>query len=144
MRRAATAALTAIVIAVPTGSAAATIQKAADTAATAKKKVVVRKVVGPAAQAHHWGTVTVTLTVRKTTTTTGTKRKVTRRITGVDATYAVGGGRSMMIMEQALPILEAEALQAQSADIDLVSGATDTSEAFVESLQAALLQAKKV
>ena len=31
-----------------------------------------------------------------------------------------------------------------SANINLISGATDTSYAFVESLQSALLQAKKV
>jgi uncharacterized protein with FMN-binding domain len=34
--------------------------------------------------------------------------------------------------------LKAEALQAQSASIDTVSGATATSEAYTESLQAAI------
>ncbi|GAA1263834.1 FMN-binding protein [Saccharothrix xinjiangensis] len=39
---------------------------------------------------------------------------------------------------RALPVLVEEALVAQSADVDAVSGATTTSEAYVESLQAAL------
>ena len=39
---------------------------------------------------------------------------------------------------RALPTLKAEALQAQSANIDTVSGATATSEAYAESLQAAI------
>jgi uncharacterized protein with FMN-binding domain len=38
----------------------------------------------------------------------------------------------------AIPTLREEALQAQSADIDTVSGATLTSESYVNSLQAAL------
>ncbi|MFF1303759.1 FMN-binding protein [Streptomyces sp. NPDC058307] len=37
-----------------------------------------------------------------------------------------------------MPKLVAETLQAQSADIDTVSGATITSEAYKESLQAAI------
>lgn len=38
----------------------------------------------------------------------------------------------------AIPVLQAETLTAQSADIDTVSGATSTSESYVKSLQAAL------
>lgn len=38
----------------------------------------------------------------------------------------------------AVPVLVAETLEAQSADIDTVSGATITSEAYKESLQAAI------
>jgi uncharacterized protein with FMN-binding domain len=39
---------------------------------------------------------------------------------------------------RAIPILRQEALQAQSADIDTVTGATATSEAYARSLQAAI------
>jgi uncharacterized protein with FMN-binding domain len=53
-----------------------------------------------------------------------------------------GDGHSVRISEVVSPILRSEALTAQSAQIDLVSGATYTSTAFVESLQAALDQAK--
>ncbi len=38
----------------------------------------------------------------------------------------------------AVPVLVAETLEAQSADIDTVSGATITSDAYKESLQAAI------
>jgi uncharacterized protein with FMN-binding domain len=46
--------------------------------------------------------------------------------------------RSLEISQFAAPILHDEALQAQSARIDTVSGATYTSEAYSLSLQAAL------
>jgi uncharacterized protein with FMN-binding domain len=49
--------------------------------------------------------------------------------------------RSAVISQEAEPLLREEALQAQSAQIDLLSGATYTSEAYVESLQGALDQA---
>jgi uncharacterized protein with FMN-binding domain len=50
-------------------------------------------------------------------------------------------GRSIAINQQAMPILTQEAIQAQRADVDVVTGATDTSEAFIQSLGAALQQA---
>ena len=54
-------------------------------------------------------------------------------------------GRSVFINQQALPILEQEVLQAQfNPNIEMVSGATYTSSGFVESLQAALLSARRV
>ena len=49
--------------------------------------------------------------------------------------------RSGQISRYAEPILRQEALTAQSAAIDLVSGATYTSDAYARSLQAALDQA---
>jgi uncharacterized protein with FMN-binding domain len=49
--------------------------------------------------------------------------------------------RSQAISEYAEPILRTEAVQAQSAQVDLVSGATYTSIAYERSLQAALDQA---
>jgi uncharacterized protein with FMN-binding domain len=51
--------------------------------------------------------------------------------------------RSVEISQAAEPILRQEALQAQSAQIDLVSGATFTSESYAQSLQAALDQANR-
>lgn len=50
--------------------------------------------------------------------------------------------RSAEISSYAGPILRQEALQAQSAQIDLVSGATYTSSAYEQSLQAVLDQAR--
>ena len=49
---------------------------------------------------------------------------------------------SRQISGQAMPILQTEAIQAQSANVSGVSGATDTSAAFVQSLGSALAQAK--
>jgi uncharacterized protein with FMN-binding domain len=53
-------------------------------------------------------------------------------------TYPNGNGRDLEINSYALPILQQETLSAQSAHIDAVSGATVTSDGYVESLQAAL------
>jgi uncharacterized protein with FMN-binding domain len=49
--------------------------------------------------------------------------------------------RSIEINSYAFPALKSEAIQAQSAQVDTVSGATDTSGAFVTSLSSALAQA---
>ena len=48
---------------------------------------------------------------------------------------------SQMINNQAMPWLNSEAITAQSAQVDIISGATFTSEGFQQSLQAALTQA---
>jgi uncharacterized protein with FMN-binding domain len=48
---------------------------------------------------------------------------------------------SQMINSQAMPILKQEAIQAQSAQVSGVSGATATSGAFIQSLGNALQQA---
>jgi uncharacterized protein with FMN-binding domain len=49
---------------------------------------------------------------------------------------------SQRINSIAMPYLTSEAIQAQSANVDIISGATLTSEAFAQSLQAALDSAK--
>jgi len=43
---------------------------------------------------------------------------------------------------QSLPLLRNEVVRAQSAKVDVISGATLTSEAFMRSLGAALAKAK--
>ena len=55
--------------------------------------------------------------------------------------YPHDRGTSVMINTQAMPYLKSEAIQAQSAQVDIVSGATDSSLAFRQSLQSALDQA---
>jgi uncharacterized protein with FMN-binding domain len=50
--------------------------------------------------------------------------------------------RSAEINSQALPLLQQEAMSAQSANIDGVSGATFTSQAYADALQSALDQLK--
>jgi uncharacterized protein with FMN-binding domain len=51
-----------------------------------------------------------------------------------------GNFRSQSIDQQSIPTLEQQALQAQSANIQGVSGASYTSAGFEQSLQAALSQ----
>jgi uncharacterized protein with FMN-binding domain len=50
--------------------------------------------------------------------------------------------RSLAINTLAMPNLTQEAIRAQNAQVDIVSGATDTSNAFMQSLSSALAQAK--
>jgi uncharacterized protein with FMN-binding domain len=50
-------------------------------------------------------------------------------------------GYEDQIVQDAIPELKSEALSAQSANIDVVSGATYTSQGYAESLQSALDQA---
>jgi uncharacterized protein with FMN-binding domain len=74
-----------------------------------------------------WGPVQVRVTI------------ASGRITDVSAIqYPNGNGRDQQINVSALPKLRAEVIAAQSADIDVVSGATVTSDGYRESLQAAL------
>lgn len=48
------------------------------------------------------------------------------------------GGRSVQISNQADPMLLSEVLQAQSANVSMIGGATYTSEGYLMSLQSAL------
>jgi uncharacterized protein with FMN-binding domain len=61
------------------------------------------------------------------------------RITDVRAVHLTdSSSHSVSISAYAAPILRQEALAAQSAQIDMVSGATFTSEGYQQSLQAAI------
>ena len=86
-------------------------------------------VTGSVAQTR-WGPVQVQLTVAG------------GKITAVQVVqYPDSNGRDQEINAQALPILVKETLSAQSAKIDMVSGATYTSDGYLTSLQSALNQA---
>ena len=84
---------------------------------------------GPVVQTR-WGPVQVKITVQG-----GKITKVTI------LQQPSGNGRDAQINGQALPILIDETVTAQSANIDMVSGATVTSDGYVRSLQAALDEA---
>ena len=74
-----------------------------------------------------WGDVQVSITV-----TDG-------KITDVQVpVYPTENGRDQEINAYALPVLKQETLTAQSANIDTVSGATVTSDGYLQSLQSAL------
>jgi len=61
------------------------------------------------------------------------------RITNAQAVQALNGSRrDVEISDMAVPELVQETLQAQSAQIDTVSGATYTSEGYIQSLQSAI------
>ena len=55
--------------------------------------------------------------------------------------YPTDRRTSQWINSQATPWLRTEALQAQSSRVNIISGATLTSEGFIMSLQSALSQA---
>jgi uncharacterized protein with FMN-binding domain len=144
MRHAVAASIGAAVIALPPASAAAAVVESSQATATPKKTVVVKTVTGPAVEADRWGTVQVKLTVRKTTVVVNGVKKVTRRWTDINGTFTYHTDRSLYIMQQALPQLRRQALQSHSASVSMISGATYTSQAFAESLQAAILKANQV
>lgn len=58
-------------------------------------------------------------------------------------TYPDHRSRSRSINDRAMPTLIEEAIESQQADVDVVTGATDTSDAFIESLASALDQAAR-
>jgi uncharacterized protein with FMN-binding domain len=77
-----------------------------------------------------WGPVQVRITVQD------------GKITASEAiVYPNGNHEDVEINSFALPVLSQEAVQEQSADIDMVSGATVTSEGYLSSLQSAIDQA---
>jgi uncharacterized protein with FMN-binding domain len=86
-----------------------------------------RTVDGPAVN-YNFGVLSVSVTVKG------------RRIVKVGIASLDDGGmsRSQYIDQQAIPLLEQQALQAQNASIQGVSGASYTTAGFEQSLQAAL------
>lgn len=107
--------------AVPGGSALAATSHASSTKAQVFK--------GPLVDMR-WGPVQATITVKH------------KKITKVGVLVTPETSRSQFIDDQAVPMLKTEVLQAQSDNIDGVSGATDTSDAFTQSLTAAIAKAK--
>lgn len=86
-------------------------------------------VTGPAAH-NRWGDVQVRVTFSGS------------RIADVQAVRLPdSNSHSTALSREAAPKLRLEVLQAQSADVETVSGATLTSESYIESLQGALDQA---
>jgi len=84
-----------------------------------------KTVTGPTVSTR-WGPVQVQITVAN------------GKLTAVTALQLPTGGRSGRISSSAEPLLRTQALAAQSAAIDGVSGATYTSTAYARSLQSAL------
>ena len=146
MRRTLTAAVSALALALTVldGAAAARAALAPATTATAPvRRVASKTFAGLTVDAGQWGTVEITVTLRTTTIATGGTKKVIRRYTNLGGRYSYHTARSQFIMSQSLPILRQEFLQAQNATgVQMVSGASYTSRAFLQSLQSALLKAR--
>ena len=112
---------------------------------TAQKKKVVtvsRAVTGPVVNVNRWGQLQLAIKVKLTTTTVGTKKTKSFKITEVTyPVYPSHTDRSAYISQQALSLLKQEVLQLKGSSIQLISGATDTSYAFVDALRGALTKA---
>lgn len=149
MHRAAPVAAASAALIVPLGNAVVTARAATTAAPSVKKKIVVitKTLSGVQGDAGRWGSVQVTIVVKKTTTTVGKKKTIARRITKVTVPVSPNHtDRSVYINQQALPLLIQETLQLQFniQSFQLVSGATDSSYGFANSLQSALIAAKKI
>ena len=141
MRKSIVVVLTAAALSLPSTEALA---GARSTKVTPRKKVstVTKSFTGSPGSAGRYGEVEITVVIEKKTTTIGTKRTVTRRLIAIRIPiYPNHTFRSIRISQQALPILTQEALHAQSAKVDILSGATYTSQGFVGSLADALTRA---
>ncbi len=132
--------LTVLLAAVTLGASAANAATAfAQTGATAstKKKVVTRKVKGQSFEADRWGTVTVVVTIRTTTTAGSKKTTVTLHRPRRQRTRTTPTARNTSCPSRCRTSARSSCRR-RSANVQTVSGATYTSQAFVQSLQSAL------
>lgn len=127
-RSIATLALAAMA-AVPLGTAATTAHAATRASATSRPAAS-KTFAGSVQQMQQWGPIQVSIVVSN------------KKITKVNVAASAHTARSVFIQDNAIPILKSETLQAQSATIDIVSRATDTSEAYVASLADAVKRAR--
>lgn len=95
---------------------------------TSKTTVKAHKYKGPFVDMR-WGPVQAIITVKG------------KKLTAVKIVTSPENFRSSSIDDQAIPLLIQETLQAQSATVNEISGATMTSDAYMESLQRALKKA---
>jgi uncharacterized protein with FMN-binding domain len=140
MRRTLTVVACCAALVVPAGNVWASAQ-----AKTAQKKRVVtvsKSVVSPVVDVSRWGQIQLEVKLKLTTTTVGSKSTKSFKITDVSyPVYPDHTDRSAFISRQALPLLRQEVLQIKGNSIQLISGATDTSYAFVDALRGALSKA---
>ena len=111
------------------GTASKSTSKAKAGPSATPKASSTRTATGPQVN-YSWGVLSVSVTVSGT--------KVTK--VGIASLDDGGNPRSQSIDQNSIPMLEQQALAAQSANIQGVSGASYTSEGFKQSLQAALQQ----
>lgn len=110
-------------------------------AAAARTKTLTKTVLGTTVICKKWGSIQVQLKIARTVVGGKAKVKILDVAWPVWPQHTV---RSVFINERALPLLKQEVLQLQTANLEIISGATDITVAFKQSLQAALLNAKKI
>jgi len=112
----------------PSASAAASASPGPTATSTPEPTAVAQTFTGPAIN-YFFGTAQVQVTM------------LNGHISTVVALQLPDHGESAWISQQVEPMLRSEVLAAQSAQINLISGATYTSQAYAASLQGALDQA---
>jgi uncharacterized protein with FMN-binding domain len=140
MRRTLTVFACSAALLVPVGN----VWAATQARTTQKKKVVTvsKSVASPVVDVSRWGQIQLHVKLKLTTTTVGSKSTKSFKITDVSyPVYPQHTDKSAFISQQALPLLRQEVLQIKGNSINLISGATDTSYAFVEALRGALSKA---
>jgi len=103
----------------PTGHALAASKAARTVTHTYKGAVVTTQ----------WGPLQATVTVKN------------KKIINVKIATSTHATRSAILDSQAFPTLRQEVLQAQSTRVNLVSGATQVSQAYLQSVESALVKA---
>ena len=116
----------------------------ANAVAAAKKRVVTvtRSATSPMVDVGRWGQLQLTIKVTVTATTVGSKTTKSFKVTSLAwPVFPEHTDRSAYISSKALPLLRQEILQLKGNQVQLVSGATDTSYGFVQALKGALTKA---
>ena len=108
--------------------------------AAARAKSVTKTVLGSNVTCNKWGQLQLHLKI--TQSVVGGKVKAFKILAVTWPVWPQHTVRSVFINQKALPLLQQQVLQLQSGKIETISGATDVSVAFKQSLQAALLAAK--
>ncbi|MEU1274487.1 FMN-binding protein [Streptomyces sp. NPDC005799] len=120
----------ALAVPAPSSSSSASSESSSSGGSGGSTTTGTKTVTGSTVQTR-WGPVQVRITVKS------------GKLTDVTAVqYPTDNPRDQEINSYALPQLRSEALQAQSANIDTVSGATYTSDGYRQSLQSALDSAR--
>ena len=124
----------AVVLAVPPLNAWAAVRAKA-------AKTVTKTVIGTTVKCHKWGNIQVQLKIAQSVVNGKVSKFKILQVT--EPIWPQHTVRSVFINKKALPLLEQQVLQLQSGNIETISGATDVTVSFKQSLAVALLAAKK-
>ena len=111
-----------------------------DAVAAARAKTVTKTVRGSTVKCHKGGNLQLQLKIAQSIV--GGKVKSFKILAISWPTWPQHTVKSVFINEKALPLLQQQVLQLQSAKIETISGATDITVSFKQSLEAALIAAR--